>query len=75
MWPNAAFPGIVLKLSPMHRELYAEFTFEPWHEISNNLTSVDSDEPVLPPLKLRISKRCSVSSLTLIEYSSDEQRL
>ena len=39
------------------------------------LTSVDSDEPVQPPFKLRTSKRCSVSSLTLIEYSSDEQRL
>ena len=35
------------------------------------LTSVDSDEPVQPPFKLRHSKWCSVSSLTLIEYSSD----
>ena len=39
------------------------------------LTSVDSDEPVQPPFKLTNSKRCSVSSLTLIEYSSDLQRL
>ena len=39
------------------------------------LTSVDSDEPVQPPLKVRSSKRCSVSSLTLIKYSSDKQRL
>ena len=39
------------------------------------LTSVDSDEPLQPHLKLRTSKRCSVSSLTLIDYSSDEQRL
>ena len=38
-------------------------------------TSVDSGEPVLPPVKLRNSKCCSVSSLTLIEYSSDKQRL
>ena len=30
------------------------------------LTCVDSDEPVQPPLKLRNSKLCSVSSLTLI---------
>ena len=37
------------------------------------LTSVDSDEHVQPPFKLRTSKRCSVSSLTLIEYSSNEQ--
>ena len=29
------------------------------------LTSVDSDEPVQPPFKLRNSKLCSVSSLTL----------
>ena len=35
----------------------------------------DSDEPVQPPFKLRNSKWCSVSSLTVIEYSSDEQRL
>ena len=34
------------------------------------LTSVDSDEPVQPPFKLlRNSNRCSVSSLTVIEYS------
>ena len=39
------------------------------------LTSVDSDEPVQPPFKLRNYKLCSVSSLTLIEYSSEEQRL
>ena len=35
------------------------------------LTSVDSDEPVQPPFKLRNSKWYSVSSLTIIEYSSD----
>ena len=35
------------------------------------LTSVDSDEPLQPPVKLRNSKLCSVSSLTIIEYSSD----
>ena len=39
------------------------------------LTSVDSDEPMHPPVKLRNSKWCSVSSLTIIEYSSDKQRL
>ena len=33
------------------------------------LTSVDSDEPLQPPFKLRNSKWCSVSSLTIIEYS------
>ena len=35
------------------------------------LTSVDSDEPMQPPVKLRNFKCCSVSSLTLIEYSCD----
>ena len=35
------------------------------------LTSVDSDEAVQPPFKLRNSKRCLVGSLTVIEYSSD----
>ena len=47
------------------------------HEIANNLTSVDSDEPLQPPFKLRNSKWCSVGNLTIIkyltiiEYSSD----
>ena len=49
--------------------------YEPVHEISNNLTSVDSDEPLQPPFKLKNSKWCSVSSLTIIDYSSDLQRL
>ena len=35
------------------------------------LTSLDSDEPVLPSFKLSNTKCCSVSSLALIEYSSD----
>ena len=46
--------------------------------MSNNvafLTSVDSDEPVQPSAKLRNSKFCSVSNLTVIEYSSDLLRL
>ena len=34
-------------------------------------TSVDSNESVQPPFKLRNSKCCSVSSFSLIEYSSD----
>ena len=47
--------------------------FEPRHEISQQcsvLARIDS-EPVQPPVKLRNSKCCSVSSLTVIEYSSD----
>ena len=39
------------------------------------LTCVDSDEPVQPPFKLSNSKWCSVNSLTIIEYSSNMQRL
>ena len=39
------------------------------------LTSLDSHNPVQPPIKLRASKRCSVSSLTLLEYSSVKQRI
>ena len=39
------------------------------------LTCVDSDQPVQPPVNLRNSKCCSVCSLTIIEYSSDKQRL
>ena len=35
------------------------------------LTSVDSDKHVQPHFKPRNSKWCSVSSLTLIEYSGD----
>ena len=35
--------------------------------------SVDLDEPVKPPFKFSNSKWCSVSSLTLIEYSRDYQ--
>ena len=34
-------------------------------------TWIDSDKPVHLPFKLRNSKWCSVSSLTVIEYSSD----
>ena len=42
---------------------------------SGNLTSVDSDKPVQPPFKLRNPKWCSVSNLTVVQYSSDKQRL
>ena len=46
---------------------------EPRHVISNNV--VFSDEPMQPPVKIINSKSCSLSSLTLIEYSSNKQRL
>ena len=51
---------------------------EPWHVLSEQfdiLSREDLDEPVQPPVKLRNSKWCSVSSLTIIEYLSDLQRL
>ena len=35
------------------------------------LTSPNKDEPVQPPFKLRNSEKCSISSLTFIEHSSD----
>ena len=35
------------------------------------LTRIDSDEHVQSPIKLRNSSCCSVSSLTVIEHSSD----
>ena len=46
---------------------------EPVHESSKNvfLSFVDSDEALQPPFKFRNSIWCSVSSLTIIEYSSD----
>ena len=40
---------------------------------SGILTSVDSDKSMQLPFKLRNSKWCSVSCLTLIEYPSDKQ--
>ena len=40
-----------------------------------SLTNVDAEEPVQPPLKLRNSNLCLVCSLTVVEYSSDQQRL
>ena len=39
------------------------------------LTSVDSGKPLQPSFKLRNSRWCSVRNLTIIEYSSDWQRL
>ena len=38
------------------------------------LTSADLGEPTQPPFKLRNTKWCWISSLTLVKYSSDQQR-
>ena len=53
--------------------MYRLKIIEPLHEIPQCgiLTCVDSVEPLQPHFKLRNSKRCSVSSLTIIKYSSD----
>ena len=48
---------------------YQEVSGDMWFQQCGSLTSVDSDEPVQPSFMLRNSKWCSVSSLTLIEYS------
>ena len=55
----------------------AKIQFEPRRDFQQYaiLTSVDSDEPVQPHFKRRYSKCCSASSLTVIEYLSDLQRL
>ena len=45
-----------------------------WCNFPPNL-GVDSDEPAQPLFKLRKSKCCLVSSLTVIVYSSYKQRL
>ena len=47
-------------------DIIGKYRIEPWHEISSILTSVESNEPLQPPVKLRNSKRCSVSSLKII---------
>ena len=47
---------------PGSKVVTTEKSSEPRHVISNILTSVDSDEPVQPPFKLRNSKCCSASS-------------
>ena len=52
--------------------------YELWHVIFQQcgiFTSVDSDAPVQPPFKSRNSKWCSISSLSVIEYSSDKHRI
>ena len=45
--------------------------FEPQHVISISFACVDSNEPLKIPFKFGSSKSCLVSSLTVIEYSSD----
>ena len=47
---------------------------EKWGRSWQNSFCVDTDEPVQPPFKLRNFK-CLVSSLRVIEYSNDKQKL
>ena len=59
--------------SPLRYLADDQVFFEPWRDFQQCgiLTSVDLDQPVQPPFKFRNSKLRSVSSLILIEYSSD----
>ena len=41
-----------------------QVSLEPQHVISNNVTSVGSDEPMQPAVELRNSKCCSNSNVT-----------
>ena len=76
-WKQSYYIYIKCNFNPCH----AEYLYEPWHVFLTNcqqcgiLTCVDLGEPVQPPFKLRNSKWCSVSSYTVIEYSSNWQRL
>ena len=67
MQPLYEIPGCICMATP---NLAATWDFQQ----CGIFTSVDSDEPVQPPFNHRNSKCCSVSSLTLLEYSSDQQR-
>ena len=58
-----------------HRRLDGIWAATPDFQQCGILTSVDSDEPVQPLVQHRNSKWCAVSSLTVIEYSSDKQML
>ena len=58
-----------------HRRLDGIWAVTPDFHQCGILTSVNSDEPVQPLVQHRNSKWCSVSSLTVIEYSSDKQML
>ena len=75
LWKTFCFSYILLIASVAWDQINNIWAAACDFQQSGILTSVDSDEPVQPPFKLRISKWCSVSSLTLIEYSSHEQRL
>ena len=50
-------------------------SFNKYFQQCGILTCVDPDQPVQPHVKLRNSKCCLVISLTVMEYSSDKQRL
>ena len=72
--PVVGFGVTLVTLVVVSTLVLAENKYDPRHVIFQQrgiLTCVDSDEPVQHPLKLRHSKRCSISSLTVIEYSSD----
>ena len=64
------------QVNPLHITMLCQDNWVmKWFPQCGILRSVDSYEPVKPPFKLRNSKCCTVSCLTVIEYSSDLQRL
>ena len=67
--PHQVTSCISLVLTPFIRASALDF------QQCSILTCVDSDELLQHPFKLRNSEWCSVSSLTIIEYSNDQQRL
>ena len=69
--PDELLPTRLLLLHHCHQPLQNKWAVTCDFQLCGILTCVDSDEPWQPPFKLRNSKWCSISSLTLIEYSSD----
>ena len=79
-WATALFTGSFVILALIQNLYVSKEHHNIWavtcdFQQCGSLTCVDSDEPLQPPFKLRNSKWCSVSSLTVKEYSSDKQRL
>ena len=54
---------------------YISMSRDMWFPIMWHFDMIDSDKPVQHPVKLRNSKCYSLSNLTVIEYSSDQQML
>ena len=91
IWEHPLGEGLRLKDDPdLKRSLVRQWLLvPPWVNLGRRdywavtcdfqqcgvLTWIHSDEPVQTPFKLSNTKCCLISSLTVIEYSSDQQRL